>query len=85
LKNSTAYYPQGYFKTKSGEIEPPEKNKNYVIGLSNLGKYLIAWHSQRPNISYTAASRTFSPIEKETSPSSKQKGRARTSDAPKPS
>jgi hypothetical protein len=52
LKNSTAYYPQGYFMTESGEIEPPEKNKNYVIDLSDLGKYLIAWHSQRPNISY---------------------------------
>jgi hypothetical protein len=45
-------YPQGYFKTKRGENEPPEKNKNYVIDLSDLGKYLIAWHSQRPNISY---------------------------------
>ncbi len=45
-------YPQGYFITKRGEIPPPEKDKNFVIDLSDLGKYLIAWHSQRPNISY---------------------------------
>lgn len=45
-------YPQGYFITKRGETYPPEKDKNYVIDLSDLGKYLIAWHSQRPNISY---------------------------------
>lgn len=45
-------YNQGYFITKRGEIEPPEKDKNFIIDLSDLGKYLIAWHSQRPNISY---------------------------------
>lgn len=45
-------YPSGYFITKRGEIPPPEKDKNLVIDLSDLGKYLIAWHSQRPNISY---------------------------------
>lgn len=45
-------FPQGYFITKRGEIPPPEKNKKFVVDLSDLGKYLIAWHSQRPNISY---------------------------------
>lgn len=45
-------YNQGYFITKRGEIAPPEKDKNFIIDLSDLGKYLIAWHSQRPNISY---------------------------------
>ena len=45
-------YPSGYFITKRGEQAPAEKNKNFVIDLSDFGKYLIAWHSQRPNISY---------------------------------
>jgi len=45
-------YPNGYFLTKRGEQAPANKDKNHVIDLSDLGKYLIAWHSQRPNISY---------------------------------
>ncbi|MBK8807153.1 MAG: AIPR family protein [Bacteroidales bacterium] len=45
-------YSQGYFITKRGEVAPPDKDKNFLIDLSDLGKYLIAWHSQRPNISY---------------------------------
>jgi hypothetical protein len=45
-------YFQGYFITKRGEKAPPDKDDNFVIDLSDLGKYLIAWHSQRPNISY---------------------------------
>lgn len=45
-------YIQGYFITKRGEIPPPDKDKKFIIDLSDLGKYLIAWHSQRPNISY---------------------------------
>jgi hypothetical protein len=47
-------YPEGWFATKRGEIEkiPAEKNKDYIIDLADLGKYLIAWYSQRPNISY---------------------------------
>lgn len=46
-------YPNGYFMTKRGEIVAAEKDKNLVLDLSDLGKYLIAWHSQRPNISYS--------------------------------
>jgi hypothetical protein len=45
-------YPNGYFITKRGELSPASKDKNFVIDLSDFGKYLIAWHSQRPNISY---------------------------------
>lgn len=46
-------YPQGYFITKRGEVPPADKDKSYVLDLSDLGKFLIAWHSQRPNISYS--------------------------------
>lgn len=45
-------YTQGYFITKRGEQAPASKDKNFVIDLSDFGKYLIAWYSQRPNISY---------------------------------
>lgn len=46
-------YSQGYFITKRGEDKPKEiKDQNYIVDLSDLGKYLVAWHSQRPNISY---------------------------------
>ena len=45
-------YPEGYFITKRGEEAPADKSKNFIIDLSDLGKYLIAWYSQRPNISY---------------------------------
>ena len=45
-------YTNGYFVTKRGEQAPASKDKNYVIDLSDFGKYLIAWYSQRPNISY---------------------------------
>ena len=45
-------YPSGYFITKRGELAPANKDKNFVLDLSDFGKYLIAWHSQRPNISY---------------------------------
>jgi hypothetical protein len=46
-------YPNGHFKTKRGEVAFADRDKNYVLDLSDLGKYLIAWHSQRPNISYS--------------------------------
>lgn len=46
-------YSNGYLLTKRGDIAPANKNKDYVIDLSDLGKYLMAWHSQRPNISYS--------------------------------
>jgi len=46
-------YPSGYLITKRGEQAPANKDKNYVLDLSDLGKYLISWHSQRPNIAYS--------------------------------
>ena len=46
-------YSQGYFITKRGETPPAIKDKDYVIDLVDLGKYLISWHSQRPNIAYS--------------------------------
>lgn len=46
-------YTQGYFLTKRGEEALPSKDKKYIIDLVDLGKYLISWHSQRPNIAYS--------------------------------
>jgi hypothetical protein len=46
-------YPLGYFKLKRGEIAPADKDKNFEIDVSDLGKYLISWHSKRPNIAYS--------------------------------
>jgi hypothetical protein len=46
-------YPIGYFVTKRGETPPAEKHRKYVLDLSDFGKYLISWHSQRPNIAYS--------------------------------
>lgn len=47
-------YTDGYFITKRGEIADPAKyNTNHVVSLTELGKQLIAWHSQRPTISYS--------------------------------
>jgi hypothetical protein len=48
-------YPTGRLITKRGEVPPAEKDKKYVLDLSDLGKYLIAWHSQRPNSAYSEA------------------------------
>ena len=45
-------YPQGYFAAKRGEQLPADKNKEYYVELSYLGKFLMAWYSQRPNLSY---------------------------------
>jgi hypothetical protein len=46
-------YPTGYLVTKRGEEAPASKDKKYVLDLSDLGKYMISWHSQRPNIAYS--------------------------------
>ena len=45
-------YPQGYLKTKRGELLPANKDKNFELDLSDLAKYFVSWHSQRPNIAY---------------------------------
>ncbi len=47
-------YTDGYFITKRGEFADPVKyNSNHIVNLTDLGKQLIAWHSQRPTISYS--------------------------------
>ena len=46
-------YPQGYFITKRGEEPPANKESGLIVDLLELGKHMIAWHSQRPNISYS--------------------------------
>lgn len=45
-------FPAGYFITKRGEEAPADKNREQVIELSSFAKTLVAWHSQRPNLSY---------------------------------
>lgn len=45
-------YPSGYFISKRGENAPADRDKNQVVELSGFAKNLIAWHSQRPNLSY---------------------------------
>jgi len=46
-------YPTGYLITKRGEVAPASKDNKYVLDLSDLGKYMISWQSQRPNIAYS--------------------------------
>jgi AIPR protein len=46
-------YPDGYLITKRGEEAPPSKNKDYVIDLAELGKWMASWQSKRPNIAYS--------------------------------
>lgn len=46
-------YPHGYLITKRGEQPPAAADKQQVLDLSDLGKYLISWHSQRPNTAYS--------------------------------
>lgn len=45
-------YPTGYFISKRGESAPADRNKEQVIELSGFAKNLVAWHTQRPNLSY---------------------------------
>lgn len=46
-------YPSGYMITKRGEQAPASKDKKLVVDLSELGKLMISWHSQRPNMAYS--------------------------------
>lgn len=45
-------YPLGYFISKRGENAPADRDRTQVVELSGFAKNLIAWHSQRPNLSY---------------------------------
>lgn len=46
-------YQDGQFLSKRGEVPMSGKSPQRVVDLSNLGKRLMAWQSQRPNISYS--------------------------------
>lgn len=47
-------YPDGYFITKRGEnVNTAKYNTDHVFNLTDLGKALCAWHSQRPILSYS--------------------------------
>lgn len=46
-------YPKGYFVSKRGETAPADRDKTMVVDLAELGKHLISWHSQRPNVAYS--------------------------------
>lgn len=46
-------FTDGQFMSKRGEQMQAGKNPDRVIDLGTLGKALMAWHSQRPNISYS--------------------------------
>jgi hypothetical protein len=48
-------YQTGYLVTQRGQVPPADRDKRYVLDLSDLGKYLISWHSQRPNMAYSEA------------------------------
>lgn len=47
-------YPDGYFVTKRGEnVNTAKYNTDHIINLTDLGKQMCAWHSQRPTLSYS--------------------------------
>ena len=47
-------YTDGYFVTKRGEkVDTVKYNTAHIVNLTDLGKQMIAWHSQRPTISYS--------------------------------
>lgn len=53
-KSFEQYFCDGYFITKRGEKADESKyNTSHIVNLTSLGKQLIAWHSQRPTISYS--------------------------------
>jgi hypothetical protein len=47
-----ARFPDGYFITKRGEERPADKDARKTVDVALLAKMLMAWHCQRPNISY---------------------------------
>lgn len=48
------FYSDGYFVTKRGEkVDSIKYKTSHIVNLTDLGKQLIAWHSQRPTISYS--------------------------------
>jgi len=47
-----ARFPDGFFMTKRGEERPADKDAKKTMDAAVLAKMLMAWHCQRPNISY---------------------------------
>jgi hypothetical protein len=47
-----ARYPDGYFISKRGEERPADRDAKKTIDAAILAKMFMAWHCQRPNISY---------------------------------
>jgi len=45
-------YTGGFFMTKRGEDRPADKDERKTVDNAILAKMLMAWHCQRPNISY---------------------------------
>ena len=45
-------YPNGIFLTKRGEAPSADKAPELTIDASTFAKCVMAWHAQRPNISY---------------------------------
>jgi hypothetical protein len=45
-------YPDGYFITKRGEERPADRDAKKTVDAGVLAKMLMAWHCQRPNVSY---------------------------------
>jgi len=51
----TAYqnaYADGFLITKRGQERPADKDETKTIDISQLGKCIMSWHCQRPNIAY---------------------------------
>jgi len=45
-------YADGFFMTKRGEERPANRDARRTIDAATLAKMIMAWHCQRPNISY---------------------------------
>jgi hypothetical protein len=45
-------YPDGFFITKRGEERPADKDAGKTVDCSILAKMVMAWHCQRPNVSF---------------------------------
>ena len=53
-KSYEQHFTDGYFITKRGEnVDTVTYNTAHIVELTSLGKQLMAWHSQRPTISYS--------------------------------
>ena len=45
-------YSTGFLITKRGQDRPADKDESKTIDISQLGKCIMSWHCQRPNIAY---------------------------------